>query len=80
MTPLNLILWALAIGGAWLILSFCILIERWINFQMESLTQRRIGHASVDLDHRNGSGDRSNQPVAVSPDKESDEASTGDRS
>jgi hypothetical protein len=71
MTPYDLIIWALAIGGAWLILSFCILVERWINFHMESLTQRRIGDAMADPVYRSSSSDRSNPAVEISSDGES---------
>ncbi len=68
MTPLNLILWALAIGGAWLILSFCGLISKWIECRLNSLTLERKSDVPAEPDHRNGSGGRSNGVAEVSPD------------
>lgn len=68
MTPLNLILWTLAFGGAWLILSFCGLIGKWIDCRMDSLTLERKSDATAEPDHRNGSGGRSNRIAEVSPD------------
>lgn len=70
MTPFDLILWALAIGGAWLILSFCLLIDRWIDRCTESLTPGRKSDASAVPDHRYSSGDQSNRVEGVSPDEE----------
>lgn len=79
MTPLDMIRWALGFGIAWLILSFCLLIDRWMDRRMESLTLRRKSDAPTDPDHRNGSGDRSNWVEEFSPDDEGGDGRTGDR-
>lgn len=79
MTPFNLILWALAIGGAWLILSFCLLIDRWMDRRMESLTLGKKKDAPADPEYRNGSSIQSNRVEEVSPDDEGGAERTGDR-
>lgn len=78
MTPFDLILWALAIGGAWLILSICLLIDRWIDSRIESLILGRKSDPLPYPDHRNGSGGRSNRVAEVSPDGVSGSKHTGD--
>lgn len=80
MTPFDLILWALAIGGAWLILSFCLLIDRWIDRRMESLTLRRLGDAPAAPNHRESPYDRLKQVEEASPDDETGDRRTGDGS
>lgn len=70
MTPFDLIIWALAIGGAWLILSTCIPFERWISSLIGSVTKWRKGLAQDTPDHCDLSGDRWTQAAEVLPEDE----------
>jgi uncharacterized protein YqfA (UPF0365 family) len=41
MTPIDIVIWALAICIAWCILSSCIPIENWISSLIASVAKRR---------------------------------------
>lgn len=54
MTPADIIAWALAIGTAWIVLSLCIPIERWVGdyFATRHAVLKRLEARMLALEQR----------------------------